>query len=55
MKVDFDISGKRAVGELVKKNEKTTWVRWRGMIIKRHNIKHDVKIGGTRGANNDQT
>jgi len=48
MKVTFDVSGRTVVGEVVKENKKTCFVKFFDnksnslKTIKRHNIKHVV-------------
>ena len=39
----FNLGNKRVQGEIVKTNEKTVLVRYKGKIIKRHKEKHDVR------------
>ncbi len=43
-KVRFQLRGKAANGTLVRENEKTVLVSYRGKEIKRHKDKHDVEI-----------
>lgn len=49
MKIDFNITGKRLRGDLVKENHHTVWCwMWTGpdyghRVIKRHKVKHNVK------------
>jgi len=44
MKVEFSIgSSERAVGEVVKENPRTVWVKYKNRIIKRHKEKHFVE------------
>lgn len=41
--VSFDIGIRREIGEVVRENKETVWVRLGDKLVKRHKTKHRVK------------
>jgi len=46
MEALFEIEGRKTTGKVMKLNKKSTWVMFKGKIIKRNNAKHNVVIKG---------
>jgi len=52
MEAEFEIQGMKTTGKVMKLNKKSTWIMFKGKIIKRNNLKHNVII--TKGVDTDE-